>query len=120
MFDGLRQYVQVCGVARHMLPVEGRGDVDVEATQRVMLDPGNFDAVPTVRTQNMPRASKILVNYWASYLYLALHYSKTDDAAMVEEIISTMKNYVSQDVVPIPQSLRESVEKLENWAAENG
>jgi len=120
VFDGLGRYVQVCGIARHLLPVETPGDVDVEATRRVMLDPGNFDAIPTVRTQNMPRVSNLLVNYWASYLYLALHYSKADDAAMVEEIISAMKRNVSEDIVPMPESLRQSVEKLENWAAENG
>jgi tetratricopeptide (TPR) repeat protein len=120
MFDGLSQYIQVSGIARRLLPGEGAGDVDVEATVKIMLEPGNFDAVPTVRTQNMPRASNLLVNYWASYLYLALHYSKADDAAMVEKVIAAMKSNVPEEIVPMPESLRQSVKKLENWAAENG
>jgi len=119
VFDGLGRYVQVSGIARRLLPIEAPGDVDVDATAKLMLEPGNFDAVPSVRTQNMPRVSNLLVNYWASYLYLALHYSRADDAAMVEEVLAAMKNNVPEDLVPMPESLVRSVEKLENWAAEN-
>jgi tetratricopeptide (TPR) repeat protein len=119
VFDGLGRYVQVSGIARRLLPVEAPGDVDVDATENLMLDPTNFEAVPSVRTQDMPRVSNLLVNYRASYLYLALHYSKANDAEMVETILDAMGDNVPEDVVPMPESLGRSVERLRNWSAEN-
>jgi tetratricopeptide (TPR) repeat protein len=119
VFDGLDEYVQLSGVARHLIPVDGLDNIDVETTQKIMLEPGNFDAVPTVRTQDMPRVSNLLVNYWVCYLYLALEYSRSDDAAMVEKVIATMKQNVPLDIMPMPEGLRNSVDKLERWASEN-
>jgi tetratricopeptide (TPR) repeat protein len=120
VMDGLNPYIQVCGVARRLLPVPGRDQVDVETTTKLMLEPGNFEAVPTVRTQDMPRVSGLLVNYGASYLYLALHYSRADEATMVKTVIEAMKRNVPEDIVPMPESLGESVRKFEQWLAEHG
>jgi tetratricopeptide (TPR) repeat protein len=117
--EGLGPYIRVTGIARELLPEEVREEVDVEATSALMLDPRNFEAVPTLRTQDMPRVSGLMVNYRASYLYLALHYSRADDVEMVTRIIGAMKENVPEDVVPMPESLREAVERLERWAAEN-
>ena len=120
VLDGLTRYVQVSGIARRLLPVEAPSDVDVDATAKLMLEPANFEAVPTVRTQDMPRVSSLLVNYYASYLYLALHYSRVDAVDMVETILGAMKNNVPADIVPMPESLRQSVQRFENWIKENG
>ena len=118
-FDGLEPLVQITGVARRLLPVEATADVDVEATADLMLDPGNFTAVPGVSQRDMPRASRLLVNYYASYLYMALHYSRADDAAMVDKILAAMRYNIPESAVPMPESLRESVTKLESWAEQN-
>ena len=84
-----------------------------------MLDPANFEAVPTVRTQDMPRVSNLLVNYYASYLYLALHYSRAKDVAMVERVLGAMKSNVPSDIVPMPEGLRGSVENFDKWIKEH-
>jgi len=118
-FDGLETLVQITGIARRLLPVEAPVAVDVEATADVMLDPGNFTAVPGVSERDMPRASRLLVNYYVSFLNMALHYSRADDAAMVDEIIAAMRKNIPESAVPMPESLRESVTKLEQWAEQN-
>jgi len=110
---GLESYVQLSGVAQHLLPMEVAESVDVAETRAFLLDEEHFEALPTVRQHDMPRASGVLNNYRAAYIRLAFHYLQNGETASAAALLTAMGSNVPEEVLPIPDGLKETVAKLE-------
>jgi tetratricopeptide (TPR) repeat protein len=112
-WDGLRQYVQVCGFAQRLLPFEPPSAVDIEPTKTLLLDEKNFRSLSTLRDSDMPRASNMLQNYRSSFLQLVYAYSKSGDRESARAVLAAMNERVPKDVLPVTPDLARNIEAFE-------
>jgi tetratricopeptide (TPR) repeat protein len=113
-----QSHMQLSGIAYHFLPIEAAPDIDVESTTGLLMDEHNFDALPSIRDHDMPRVSGVLNNYRGSYLRLAFVYIQNDNAPSVEALLNAMRDNVPEEAVPIPEGMRGTIAKLEQWVSQ--
>jgi hypothetical protein len=114
-YAGLGSHLRLRGTVMELLPFEPEESVEVEATQKLLLDTENFTSVPSVRDHDMPRVSYMLRNYRAAYLRLAYQLSHGGDVEAVAAALAAMAENVPEDALAVSDQFRGTIEKFEQW-----
>jgi tetratricopeptide (TPR) repeat protein len=117
-YAGLGSHLRLRGTVLELLPFEPEESVEVETTQKLLLDTENFRSVPSVRDHDMPRVSYMLQNYRAAYIRLAYQLIRGGDVESVAAALAAMAENVPEDALPISDQFRETIEKFEQWVDE--
>ncbi len=119
MVEGLKENLQLSGLALRLLPVKTTGtdlSVDAGSTEDVLLNRENYSSLPGVAEKDMPRISGMLANYPAALLrlcgYLVIRGRNTEARAVFTLLEQTgMENYIQMESLkPHFQGLREKIE----------
>ena len=97
LYGGLEPYFQHCGLTYRLTPVK------IENTDKsynyskleALLVPENFTGLPTIKTDDMPRASGPIYGYHDIFVRLATHYEQTNQAEKLEGLIEMYEKYIA-------------------------
>ena len=112
-FEGLEDHLQLHGFARRLLPYEPTSRTDTERTAGLLMSPESFEHLPAVRERDMPRISGMMQNYRVCHLMLVSDLLKEGNVEEARRIFSMMKEYIPEEVLPVSQGLRSTIDAIE-------
>ena len=113
--DYLMKYFQICGLTYRLLPFntsENNIAIDIDHTEKILLDKNSFQDLGTVLNSDMPRASHLLHGYRWIYLTVAEQYIKNGDRVKGEMIIETMHDYIPTEILPIKEYYTDMIDRI--------
>lgn len=112
---GLDKYMKLCGLVRRLLPFETEKyglSLNPQKIEAVLLQSEHYRYFADVKEHDMPRASRILNNYYVALLNLANHYIETGNKDRAKEILDKMEAYMPQTVFSVHAGLKRALENL--------
>jgi hypothetical protein len=97
LYGGLEPYFQHCGLTYRLTPVKIE-DTDKSynySKLEALLLPENFTDLPTIKTDDMPRASGPIYGYHDIFIRLATHYEQTNQTEKLEGLIEMYKSNIA-------------------------
>ncbi|MCK4417624.1 MAG: hypothetical protein KAV99_05610 [Candidatus Latescibacteria bacterium] len=111
----LEDYLQISGIVHRLLPVKTGGSVpslDVEKTEEILLDLGNFRDVEDVTTKDYSRIAGILKNYRFDFIQLLRHYRHCGEMGKTRDVLEVMQVALPEHIVPMDSGLSKWIEQL--------
>ena len=108
---GLKPHLQLCGLAYELLPVE-TAEPDTKRIEDVLLDPESYQDLADLKEHDMPRASRILLNYHSVLLQLVVWHAKSGNSDKARDVLDRMAELLPGDVLPIPEPMRKMADGL--------
>lgn len=112
---GLDKYMQLCGLAYRLLPVEAEKyglSLNPQKIETVLLVPEHYRYFADVKKHNMPRASRLLNNYRAALLQLAYHYAETENRVKAKEVLDKMEVFMPETIFPLLPGFKKGITNL--------
>ena len=113
LMEGMDGHLQIHGFVWKLMPGES-DTVNLSATLPLLMDAGNFTHVTNVIDQDMPRVSGMLQNYRVAFLRVTIQAAGADDNRTAREALAAMREFVPEEAVPMPETLRSSIAALES------
>ena len=115
--SGLKEYFQLDGLTYKLLPIrteKTKYRMNTNKITDVLLDKNNIKNFDDVNKHNMPRASKILKNYYVVLYRLAVYYKGQNQNQKITEIANFIKNNLLTDVFPNMKNVSKKIKELIN------
>ena len=93
LYGGLEPYFQHCGMTYRLTPVE-KIPADISKME-TLFNPENFAHLPSIKTDDMPRVSSIIYNYYDIFTILAKHYKQTKQEEKLQNLIEIYKKSIA-------------------------
>lgn len=115
MFADLEDHLQLSGITWQLMPFNVSNSermIDVETSFHVLSDPNNFRAVPSVKSSDIPRNSKMLQNYLAASFQVCYSLLQAKDFERARVLFANMQGSLSTDVVPMAENGQAMMDKI--------
>ncbi|MCK4576866.1 tetratricopeptide repeat protein [candidate division WOR-3 bacterium] len=120
---GLDKYIQLCGLANRLLPIETEKyeiAINPQEIEAALLQSESYQKFCNVKKFDIPRASALLNNYQAVLLRLAKYYTEEGNINKARDILSKMDKYISEScfsfhpgLKKLKENLHKSIEEVE-------
>jgi tetratricopeptide (TPR) repeat protein len=108
---GLKPYLQLCGLAHELSPIEA-AKPDSKRIEDVLLDPESYSNLASLKEHDMPRASRVLLNYHSVLLQLAAWHAKSGDPDKARDVLDRIAELLPGDVLLMPKPMRKMADGL--------
>lgn len=115
----LNDYLQVSGFVLKLTPkiLSDNEKIDVEQTEKILMNPNNFTKYPDIKKLDYPRCSMILSNYIATLLQLSDYYENLGETKKQKAVLIFIKKHLD---VRGPHLFKELADYLDAIYLENG
>ena len=107
----------MCGLTYRLLPfktTENNIAIDMDHTEKILLDKESFRDLNTVLKSDMPRASHLLHGYRWIFLTVAEKHYNNGDRAMAETLIESMHEYIPVEIIPMQDYYKDMIDRITN------
>ncbi len=113
--DYIKKYFQMCGLTYRLLPfktTENNITIDIDHTEKVLLDESSFEDLVTVLNSDMPRASHLLQGYRWIFMTVAEKHFNNGDREKGETLIESMQEYIPEEIIPMQDYYKDMIDRI--------
>ncbi|MCK4530308.1 MAG: tetratricopeptide repeat protein [Candidatus Marinimicrobia bacterium] len=116
-YGGLDSFFRNCGLVSELLPVQTEKTEYENNYHKIqqLLQSENFKDYSTIKENDIPRISRIIYNYYYTFLELAEYYKNNNKTEKLEELISLFKQHLTIGFSPNHEKIFEmKLERIKN------
>jgi len=116
-FSGLNEYLQLNGINYKVPPFNLKGtkyEINSDNISEILLNENNVKYFNDVTIHNMPRVSKILINYYVVLYKLALYYKEQNQIDRIIKLTEFVNKNLQTDIFPQSKNIIKEIEELAN------
>jgi len=120
MFSNLNDHLRYCGMTLQLIPAlanNGKRSISLQRTLPLIEDSTHFSSIPTLKDQDIPYLSPLLLNYRTVFLRACDSLVQAGELKEARNVLAAMDASLPESILPTPVGLRDMVADLRRKAS---